>query len=150
MVPEARIIKGELGTGEMSGSFEVILLNQVIEHVEDDVGLLKEIADRLVKNGMLILGTPNEGSRLQQLWLRRQGDSFETDHVHFYTEKEIRFKIQTARFNIDSVMREVFFVGNYNWYYALTRRRWGFKFLELLSKLWPAECSDYYFECHKA
>ena len=107
--------------------FDVVLLNQVIEHVEGDEALLKRIRSLLRPGGVLILGTPNEGSRLQQWSLRRRGTSFVTDHVHFYMESEIRGKIVDAGFSIDGMMREVFYPGNDRIYYGLMRRGWGFR-----------------------
>jgi hypothetical protein len=97
--------------------------------------------------GTLVLGTPNEGSLLHRWRIRRLGSSFQTDHVHFYTERDIRKKIEEAGFFIDNVMREVFFLGSDRLYYWLTKRPLGFALLELMTKLWPAGCSDFYFEC---
>jgi SAM-dependent methyltransferase len=128
--------------------FHVVLLSQVIEHVEDDVALLEKMCQLLLPGGTLILGTPNEGSALHRL-RRRFGPAFATDHVHFYTEPDIAKKIVDSGFRIETVMHEVFFLGVnrvYNW---LNSRQWGFLLLERLAQLIPSECSDYYFECIK-
>jgi 2-polyprenyl-3-methyl-5-hydroxy-6-metoxy-1,4-benzoquinol methylase len=127
--------------------FDVILLSQIIEHVEDDVGLLKKMATLLRDGGTLILGTPNEGSFFHQWYIKRQGNAFETDHVHFYREIEIKAKIRAAGFKVERVMREVFKIPSRRIYYGLTRRRWGFVMLEVMTRLWPSGCSDFYFEC---
>ncbi len=129
------------------GPFDVIILSQVIEHVQNDTGLLNKMRTLLGKGGVLILGTPNEGSWLHQVRTRTAGKSFHSDHLHFYTENEIRRKLRQAGFSVESVMREVFFVGSDRIYYKLTRQHLGFRLLELLTLLWPRECSDYYFEC---
>jgi SAM-dependent methyltransferase len=147
VVKEADVRVGDLRQFRSEEPLDVVLLNQVIEHVEDDRGLLAMTRRILRPEGTLILGTPNEGCRLQQRWLRRKNRLHETDHVHFYTEAEIRAKIEEAGFVIDSAMREVFFIGSYPLYYWLTARGWGFRFLELLTRIWPSQCSDYYFEC---
>jgi 2-polyprenyl-3-methyl-5-hydroxy-6-metoxy-1,4-benzoquinol methylase len=127
--------------------YDVVLLNQVIEHVNDDIGLLHKIRENLRIDGLLILGTPNEGSRLHRLKMKRRGRTHETDHVHFYTEREISRKLLNAGFRIESVMREVFAIPNQRIYYWLTSRAWGFILLEILTRLFPSECSDFYFEC---
>lgn len=145
--PAARVHCGDLRRFQAQEPFDVIWLSQVLEHVEDDMGLLRQMRRLLRPEGVLILGTPNEGSWLQQRALRRRGTSGQTDHVHFYTEKEVRRKVSEAGFRVESVMREVFFVGHERFYYALTKRRWGFKCLELLTRLWPWGCSDFYLEC---
>jgi 2-polyprenyl-3-methyl-5-hydroxy-6-metoxy-1,4-benzoquinol methylase len=145
--PTASITCSGLHEFAAGQQFDVILLSQVIEHVPDDVGLLRQVARLLRPGGVLILGTPNEGSFLQSVERRRTGTAALTDHVHFYTEKEIRRKLDGAGFETVSVMREVFFFFIYDWYYVLTARAWGFAFLELLTRLFPSQCSDYYFEC---
>lgn len=139
---DVSVVLGDMTTYRPPRPFDVLLLSQIIEHVEDDVGLLRTTRGLLRPGGCLILGTPNEGSRLQR-W-RVPAD---TDHVHFYTEPEIRAKIERAGFVVDSVMREVFYVGIDWLYYGLARRRWGFRLLEWMTRRWPSECSDYYFEC---
>ncbi len=150
MLPHVTLREGDITTLSTDTQYDIILLNHVIEHVENDVDLLKTIRTFLKPDGMLILGTPNEGSSLQQKWLNRQDDPFITDHVHFYTEPEIRGKIETAGFRIQRVMREVFFLFNDKWYYSLTKRAFGFRCLEVLTALFPRECSGYYFVCNLA
>lgn len=127
--------------------FDIVLLNQVIEHIVDDLRILQVIRSVIRPGGVMILGTPNEGSRLHQWSLRWSGGLKTTDHVHFYTEPEIRNKIVQSGFIIDSVMREVFYPGQDRLYYGLLARPWGFRLLEWMTKFWPTECSDYYFEC---
>jgi 2-polyprenyl-3-methyl-5-hydroxy-6-metoxy-1,4-benzoquinol methylase len=127
--------------------YDVVLLNQVIEHVSDDIGLLHKIRENLRINGLLILGTPNEGSRLHQLQMQRRGRRHGTDHIHFYTEREISRKLLNTGFRIESIMREVFAIPNQRIYYWLTSRAWGLVLLDILTRLFPSECSDFYFEC---
>ncbi len=128
--------------------FDVILCSQVIEHLADDLGLLRKLHALPVPGGTLILGTPNQGSPLARWRDRRYARrGFVTDHVQFYTEPAIRRKIGAAGFGIDSVLREVFFPGDERLQYPLTKRRWGFRLLELLTVLMPWQCSDFYFEC---
>ena len=146
-VPSAHIYACNLVELSTKERFDVILLNQVIEHVPDDVSLLNLVKSLLTRDGVVIVGTPNEGSKLQQWMLRRTGALKTTDHLHFYTEREISSKISQTGLTIESVFREVFYPGHEGLYYWLTARRVGFNFLTLLTKVWPAECSDYYFEC---
>ena len=128
-------------------TFEVVLLSQVIEHVADDLGLLRCVRSLLRPGGVLILGVPNEGSFLQQLQMKRLGADHKTDHVHFYTERKIRHRIGEAGFLTRSVMREVMYVGGDRRYYWFLRRRWGYQLLKALSHLFPSQCSEYSFEC---
>lgn len=127
------------------GKYDIILCSQVIEHVKDDLKFLKIIKQHLKKDGILILGTTNEGCMTQKF--RNLYTNAETDHVHFYKEKEIRLKIQKAGFEVKNIYREVFYPGFDRIYYKLTSSDFGFKLLELLTRIFPSQCSDYYFEC---
>jgi 2-polyprenyl-3-methyl-5-hydroxy-6-metoxy-1,4-benzoquinol methylase len=145
--PAATVVCSSLDTFAPTEQFDVLLLSQVIEHVHDDVALLRHVARLLSPGGVLILGTPNEGSLLQRIERRRTGSDAATDHVHFYTEREVLRKVEAAGFQRLSVMREVFFFFTYPWYYFLTSRAWGFALLEHLTRLFPSQASDFYFEC---
>lgn len=149
VAPHADIRQADITELDPGDPFDVILLNQVIEHVSDDVGLLRRIGGLLNDKGTLILGTTNEGCGLQRLAAGLRRSAPPTDHVHFYTEPVIRQRIEQAGLVVDAVMREVFFVGIDPLYYWLTGRSWGFNLLEGLARLFPSQCSDYYFECKK-
>jgi SAM-dependent methyltransferase len=145
--PSATLHCGELAELDEGEKYHFVLLNQVIEHVHDDVGLLRQIARYLQPGGTLVVGTPNEGSLLQRVGERLRGSGPPTDHVQFYTEPVIRQRIESAGFTIDRVLREVLYVGVDPLYYWLTARAWGFRMLEFLARVIPSQCSDYYFEC---
>ncbi|MCK4785708.1 MAG: glycosyltransferase, partial [Desulfobacteraceae bacterium] len=147
VVPNVAVYHSDLMDFVSKEPFDIVFLSQVIEHVEDDVGLLLKTRSLLRDEGILILGTPNEGSYLHQERNRRLGASFTTDHVHFYTEHEIIPKLQQAGFAIESIMCEVFCVGDDDLYYKLLETQWGFELLEFMTFLVPSECSDFYFEC---
>lgn len=124
---------------------DIVFCSQVVEHIKDDVSFLKNIRNHLKQDGVLILGTPNEGSFTHRV--RNYIAKIKTDHVHFYTEMEIKSKIEQSGFVIKKIYREVFFPGFDKLYYRLTSTDFGFKILELLTILFPSQCSDYYFEC---
>ena len=56
---------------------DAIVLNQLIEHIGDPVGLLRGLKQRLVPGGRVYLSTPNLDSR----WLQHYGPSW--SHWHF-------------------------------------------------------------------
>jgi SAM-dependent methyltransferase len=73
-----------------SGSFDGVWLGEVLEHVQDGIGLLAELARVLVPGGRLALSTPDHGRRLR-LRLGLSRSAFErhfdprSDHVRFFT-----------------------------------------------------------------
>lgn len=144
--PSATVVCGDLQSLSADNPFDVVLLNQVIEHVRDDVGLLRVVKGLIRPGGKLILGAPNEGSwfhRIRHLYAR----GGPTDHVHFYVESELRHKLEQAGFEVRNVLREAFYPGFNRIYYGLLKRAWGFGLLEWMTSVWPSGCSDYYFEC---
>ena len=81
--------------------FDLVFFNHVIEHIPDDIRALETIYRVLKPNGLLILGTPNEGAAWWQLAYRLQPKMLElSDHVHFYTLESLSKKIEAAGFSI--------------------------------------------------
>jgi glycosyltransferase involved in cell wall biosynthesis/2-polyprenyl-3-methyl-5-hydroxy-6-metoxy-1,4-benzoquinol methylase len=146
-VPQARIVRADLLEFGDGAPFDLILLSQVIEHVPDDVALLRRLRGLLATDGTLVLGTPNEGSPLHQAHAQRSGEAEATDHVHFYTEPQVRERLRAAGFVVHDVLREVFFPGDMQLYYDLLKAPGGFELLDFMTYLVPSQCSDYYFEC---
>ncbi|MDD2891088.1 MAG: class I SAM-dependent methyltransferase, partial [bacterium] len=144
--PKAKFIEADLRKKNPGiKKFDIVFCSQVIEHIEDDTSFLENIRNYIKENGVFILGTTNEGCFTQKF--RNYITKEKTDHIHFYTEKEIREKIKKAGFIIKNIHREVFYPGFDKLYYRLTGTDLGFKILETLTILLPSQCSDYYFEC---
>jgi 2-polyprenyl-3-methyl-5-hydroxy-6-metoxy-1,4-benzoquinol methylase len=130
--------------------FDVVLLNQVIEHIPDDRAVLSAVRGWLRPGGCLILGTTNEGCRLQ-VWRRaRRGGTEKTDHVHFYTESEMVGKVVLAGFQVEQIMREVFCSGIDRLDGPVLRSAWGFALYTGLTFLFPSQCSDFYLVCRRS
>jgi len=135
-----------------SASFDIVLCSQLIEHIPQDDLLLEKLAEVLKPQGLMILGTPNEGCFLAHLrnHILERNIMKNTDHIHFYKEAVIRRKIETAGFIIQEVMRENWFFPHQRINYYLTNRRWGFRFMAQLNKILPSQAAGYYFKCVKS
>ena len=76
------------------GAFDAAWLGEVLEHVQDGLGLLAEVARVLVPGGQLIASTPDHGAALR-LWLGLSVRAFErhfeprSDHVRFFTRRTL-------------------------------------------------------------
>jgi SAM-dependent methyltransferase len=82
-------------------AFDVIFFNHVIEHIPDDLTALERVRRILKPQGLLILGTPNEGAWWWQWAYRRDPASLRTtDHRHFYTALTIVAKLRKAGYEI--------------------------------------------------
>lgn len=77
-------------------TFEIILLLDVLEHVEDDVGALAALRDRLAGNGRLLVTVP----AFPSLWSRH-----DVTHHHFrrYTRRSLADVADAAGLEVDRV-----------------------------------------------
>lgn len=83
------------------GVFDLIFFNHVIEHIPQDEEALAAVRRMLSPGGILVLGTPNEGSWWWQLAYKRAPEVLKTtDHVHFYTAPRLREKVERAGLKI--------------------------------------------------
>lgn len=134
-----------------SDLFDIIVLSQVLEHIENDVSVLLEL-NRLLKNdGIMILGVPNEGCFLGRLrnhyvqpWILKQ-----TDHVHFYTQAEIMSKIENAGFKIFHIRKDGFMFPYSRIWDLLASFQCGFSIIKFLGKVFRSQCAGLYFICKK-
>lgn len=113
MTRGAAIVRGSLTALALGDcTFDVVLCNQVLEHVPNDHTALSELRRVLRPGGLLIVGVPNEGSWLATLRNRALQRSIlrSTDHVNMYTESKVLEKFQTLDLQILRVHREGFFV----------------------------------------
>jgi SAM-dependent methyltransferase len=92
-------------------SFDIVICNQVLEHVPDDRSAFHELYRILRPGGLLIAGVPNEGSALgvfrnhvlQRSILRT------TDHVNMYTRQILAGRIAGAGLHVTRIEPEGFF-----------------------------------------
>jgi len=137
--------------GLRRGQFDVIVMSQVIEHIPEDEKVLRILFDLLLDEGCLILGTPNEGcflARLRNHWLEPYIGRT-TDHIHFYTEREIREKIEKTGFVIQEVIREGFFFPLSRINHLFGSQPFLFSLMDNLGKLFPSQVAGFYLICRK-
>lgn len=82
------------------GHFDLIICNQVLEHIDDNVVALRNLYYYLNNNGFLILGVPQEGAwiwRIRNKYLQPNIKK-KTDHTHFYVIGDWLNLIRTTGF----------------------------------------------------
>ena len=88
--------------------FDLVVCNDVIEHMEDPESFLRAIRERLVSGGHVLASIPNvrHWEVLWQLlvskdWRYVQSGTLDRTHVRFFTEKSVRRLFEQAGFLIE-------------------------------------------------
>lgn len=153
--PQAIIKEGDLTSltslGFRSGFFDVIVANQVLEHILEDALVLMLMTDLLNEDGVLVLGVPNEGCLLAQLRNKILQPNIKrtTDHVNFYTERAITGKLVQAGLTVENVERTGFFFPHEALSICLNSWDGGYKLTRLLGKAIKSQVAGFHFVCRK-
>ncbi len=96
------------------GSFDAIVLGDVIEHLVDPGAALDRIATLLAPGGVLALALPDAGSRLARLMGRRWWAVIPT-HVQYFSRDSVSALLRAHRFGplLIETQPKVFSVGYY-------------------------------------
>ena len=140
----AGLLQGSLSCLPFSSeTFDIILCNQVLEHIYDDLAALQEVNRILRQDGILILGVPNEGCLLGRLRNQVFQPSIlkTTDHFNFYSEKSLTEILEKAGFDIQRIEREGFFNPHFKLHGFLLNKSWGRRLVCNLGKLIPSQAA---------
>lgn len=132
-------------------SFDIILCNHVLEHIQDDIGVLKNLQRYLKKGGVFILGVPNEGAFLWKLNYRIiQPDIMKTtDHVHFYKVENIRALLEKSKFKILEVKHIGWGVPHTGIDAKLRQYKWIDDLFDVGRWICKSQSTSLYFVCGK-
>jgi 2-polyprenyl-3-methyl-5-hydroxy-6-metoxy-1,4-benzoquinol methylase len=105
-------------------SFDVVVMNHVLEHVSDPVGLLREVRRRMNRGGVLHVAVPNLDSWESRL---RGWTGFEPYHLVYFRPATLKNAAERAGFLVSRVYTHESFSG---WFLALLRTFLGTHRLE--------------------
>jgi len=83
------------------GSFDVVLMMHVIEHVPDPTDTLAEIFRVLKPGGTLVMETPRYDTLMFKLLGRRERSLSCEGHIYFFTTKTLREICEKVGFKVD-------------------------------------------------
>jgi SAM-dependent methyltransferase len=89
-----------VSAGFADNSFDLIMMNQVIEHLAEFSGLLDEARRVLKPGGVLFLSTPNFGSPAARSRKSTWSALKPEEHLTFFTPRTIRRCLAKSRFRI--------------------------------------------------
>jgi SAM-dependent methyltransferase len=122
-----------------AAAFDIVLCNQVLEHVPDLSAALAELRRVIAPGGLLLVGVPNEGSPLG--WLRnhvlQRSILHTTDHVNMFTRTRLSQYLQQAGFVIREVTAEGFFTPHTTLHSLLYGSQSTRRVLEAITRLFP-------------
>jgi 2-polyprenyl-3-methyl-5-hydroxy-6-metoxy-1,4-benzoquinol methylase len=107
-----RVVVGDVEAMELPfepGSFDVVLLGDVIEHLRDPVATLGRLRRLLRPGGRLVLSTPNVANwaiRLSLLagrWRYTDRGILDRSHTHLFTRATLREAIERAGYVVDRI-----------------------------------------------
>ena len=126
------------------GCFDVVLCNQVLEHIQQDKKVVLELKRVLRSGGILIVGVPNEGCFLGRFrnHVVQRSILQTTDHVNFYTKESISNLISEAGFSISKIERSGFFFPHSVLHYFLAYTKLGRWLLNTVGKAWKSQCAE--------
>lgn len=88
--------------------FDVVVLYHVIEHVNDPVGLMKDIASVLRPGGRLVLGTPDFDGEMARRYGRRYRMLNDKTHVSLFTQESMYRMLRDLGWSIERVSHPYF------------------------------------------
>lgn len=90
--------------------FDVIVCNDIIEHVENTEELFRFLRNKLAKNGVLVASIPNVRhiSNLKELllkkdWEYKDSGTLDRTHLRFYTKKSIVRLCEEHGFELENI-----------------------------------------------
>ena len=104
------VVLGTFPHLELSGPFDIITLIDVIEHVNNPVGLLKDAAEALSPNGIVVIATPDIGAVMAKI-LGKRWWHLRVAHIGYFTIKTL--KLAAANAGLEPI-----FEGSAKWYLA--------------------------------
>lgn len=99
-----RVVQGTLPNTSIPKQFNVVALVDVIEHVSDPKGLLREIHNVMTQESIGLLITPDVGSFFAKL-LRWKWWHFRIAHIAYFDLKTLTLLLKESGFNIIEVYR---------------------------------------------
>lgn len=88
------LIQGDMTHPPFPGQFDIVCMFDVLEHLPDDIAILKSVRELLVTRGKLLITVPADPG----LW-----SYFDTASHHYrrYTRIDLQHKIQDAGFEVE-------------------------------------------------
>jgi len=102
-----------------NGEFDIVICQEVLEHIEKQDRLVSECARILKTGGSLVLTTPNKF-----YFDNRKGGNYSQQPIENIIDKQQLFALLSPLFHIQSYETLIYARGDYGIYKTLTNRYW--------------------------
>lgn len=98
--------------------YDIVTCFEVLEHLVDDVSILKKINKIMNPNSVLMISVPSKNAPLYKLGFLNNFDK-KVGHLRRYSDKEIKSVLQLAGFRLvkliksESVLRNILYTNNF-------------------------------------
>lgn len=91
--------------------YDLLVLNNVLEHVTDPVGLLKALRRLVPDDGVMLIAVPNDGSRYHEMLYERGliAERFWIaipDHLSYFTYDSLKTTVEAAGWNCEDIIAD--------------------------------------------
>ena len=120
MFPYVKYKQGDaINTGYGNAHFDIVVCQEVLEHIEDQDKLVSECTRILKTGGYLVLTTPNK-----YYFDRRNGGNYSQQPIENIVDKPRLLNLLLPCFEVQSFETLVYAAGDYGIYKFITNRYW--------------------------
>lgn len=83
--------------------FDVVAMQDVIEHVKDPIDLIRRAKSLLTENGLLLITTPDEGSLWARIWGKKWHAFVPPQHLFYFSTKNLSSLLEQHGFQVMNV-----------------------------------------------
>ena len=94
-------------------SYDAVTMLDILEHLPDPMGTLKEVHRVLKKGGILIVNTPDYQSLSRSILGKGWAVLSPAEHLHYFTEKTLRRAFEQAGFRVIGLRNLLIFIPEY-------------------------------------
>lgn len=88
---------------KIKDTYDVVVINNLIEHISDLNGFLKDVNNALKKGGILFITCPNSASLSFKLFRKRHMHVYDRFHVNLFTPETISVLLARNNFHVKEV-----------------------------------------------
>lgn len=107
-----KFVAGDISEIKFKHKFDLVVMSELIEHIKDDYGLIKNIYNNVNKGGFILVTTPSINAPLYRIGFLRSFDE-RVGHLRRYSEGKLREVIKRTGFKIIGIRKSEGAIRNF-------------------------------------